>query len=178
MAIVVDPVTGKRTFVRHDLLNKRQRAFVAAYDGNASEACRISGYSVSQATKLIRMPKIIAALEKKASEHQHSMKASMTKVMADNARLVGGAIAAREDRQAFWTNVMLAEDENMMFRLKASELLGKAQGDFIERHEHSGGVALLVVNPYDDEAADDAAEVEATIVEAERTAESALNGGE
>ncbi len=178
MPVVVDPVTGKRSFVRAQLLNKRQRAFVAAYDGNASEACRIAGYSVSQATKLIRNPLIIKALEKKASDQQHAVKASMTKVMAENARIVAGAIAAREDRQAFWTRVMLEEGENMMFRLKASELLGKAQGDFIERHEHSGGVALLVVNPYDDERAADAEEVEATIVHAETEAESALTGGE
>ncbi len=42
-------------------------------------------------------------------------------------------IASREERQAFWTSVMNDKSQLMRDRLKASEILGKCQGDFIER---------------------------------------------
>ena len=43
------------------------------------------------------------------------------------------AIATREERQSFWTSVIRDGDEDMRNRLKASELLGRSQTDFVER---------------------------------------------
>lgn len=45
------------------------------------------------------------------------------------------AIATREDRQSFWTEVMRDKLEKMVDRLRASELLGKSQADFVDRME-------------------------------------------
>lgn len=42
-------------------------------------------------------------------------------------------IADRIDRQVFWTNMMEDERAKPVERLKASELLGRSEGDFIER---------------------------------------------
>lgn len=61
-------------------------------------------------------------------------------------------VADRIERQEFWTRIMRGEElENdlipsMKDRMKASELLGKTQGDFIDRVEHSGpdGKAIQV----------------------------------
>ena len=39
-------------------------------------------------------------------------------------------IATHEDRQLFWTNIMLSEDQDIKVRIKASELLAKSEGDF------------------------------------------------
>lgn len=44
-------------------------------------------------------------------------------------------IATRLERQEFWTSVLRSEDESMKDRLKAAELLGKSEGDFLERIE-------------------------------------------
>ena len=54
------------------------------------------------------------------------------------------AIATREDRQAFWTKTMQGKGKpapTMTDRLKASELLGRSEADFIDRSrfENSDG---------------------------------------
>jgi hypothetical protein len=49
------------------------------------------------------------------------------------------------ERQQFWTAVLRGEESaEMKDRLKASELLGKCQGDFIERVESSGIQEIIV----------------------------------
>ena len=47
----------------------------------------------------------------------------------------GKLIADREARQMFWTETMLDGGAAMRDRLKASELLGKSEGDFLDRVE-------------------------------------------
>ncbi len=48
---------------------------------------------------------------------------------------VAAAIASRAERQAFWTKVMNDNERDLNARLKASELLGKSEGDFLDRVE-------------------------------------------
>ena len=48
---------------------------------------------------------------------------------------IGRKIATREERQAFWTNVLYGKEEDdtkMSDRLKASELLGRSEADFTD----------------------------------------------
>lgn len=49
-------------------------------------------------------------------------------------------LTEKQRRQIFWTEIMRSEEYEMRDRLKAAELLGESQGDFIHRHEHSGPV--------------------------------------
>lgn len=122
-------------------LNARQKAFVAAYAGNATQAARDAGYTGSDATlgvtghELLKNPKIAEAI--KARETKRDSK----------------RIATREERQAFWTEVFHDSEQNILARLKASELLGKSEADFIERQRHEGSITINVANPYpaDDE---------------------------
>lgn len=102
-------------------LSPKQQAFVEHYAacGNATEAAKAAGYSEKYARqntpKLLQNTTVQAALtaltEKAASER----------------------IATAIERQEFWTAVMRADEgyeAEMKDRLKASELLGKAQTDF------------------------------------------------
>lgn len=59
------------------------------------------------------------------------------------------AIATREERQKLFTEIMRDRDENTKDRLRACELLGKSEGDFIERQEVTGknGAPLLPGEP-------------------------------
>lgn len=110
-----------------DKLTEKQRRFVEAYmgeaAGNATEAARLAGYKGSDTTlcavgsENLRKPLVARAIE--------------------SAQKSDPLIATREDRQRFWTRVMmgLEPDARMGDRLKASELLGKCGADFIERHE-------------------------------------------
>ena len=51
-------------------------------------------------------------------------------------------VATRAERQAFWTEIMRDGEAAMKDRLRASELLGKAAGDFLERVEVENNASL------------------------------------
>jgi phage terminase small subunit len=99
-------------------MTPKQRRFVEAYTGNATEAAIKAGYTARSAynagDRLMKNDEVIAAI--KAREE------------TERERLV----AARWERQRFWTSVMRDECEKTDARLKASELLGKSEADFTD----------------------------------------------
>ena len=52
------------------------------------------------------------------------------------AALVSPSIADRKERMELWSDIARDAGEKTADRLRATELLGKAQGDFIERTEN------------------------------------------
>lgn len=114
-------------------LNQRQSAFVQAYiqHGVASRAAIEAGYSektaYSQAERLLRNVGIRAEIERLGKKTESA------------------AVADAAERREFWTSVMRDSDGDMKDRLKASELLGRTGGDFIERSESSGTLIVRVV---------------------------------
>jgi len=102
--------------------NARQRKFVKFYEGNATEAAIRAGYSRASAgtigPHLMKDPEIVKAIQNRVRPIEDR------------------AIATREERQRFWTNVMLNDKVDMKHRLKASELLGRSQADFITDSEN------------------------------------------
>ena len=117
----------------HDKLTEMQRKFCEAYaanGGNALMAAKEAGYKQPhpQGAENIQKPTIIKALELLREE------------------TTSAAIATREERQEYWTSVMRDESQDIKDRLRASEILGRAQGDFIDRHHITG---ISTVNPED-----------------------------
>ena len=122
-------------------LSEKRRLFVEAYmgeaKGNATRAAEIAGYASpkQQGSRLLTYDDVQAALGKRQK--------------ADPL------IATREDRQRFWTRVMLgteSDEFDTKDRLKASELLGKSGGDFITKVDVTSGgesirVAVVVPSP-------------------------------
>lgn len=116
----------------HTGLTERQRKFCEAFaanGGNGTDAARQAGYKSPEveAARMLKLAKVAAALE--------AMRRATT----------NAAIATREERQAFWSSVMRGtlagedgEPPKFSDRLKASELLGKSQADFIDRVRHEG----------------------------------------
>ena len=98
-------------------LTQKQQAFIDCYTGNATEAAKLAGYSeataYSSGQRLLKQPQIAEAIRAREQERQ-----------APN-------IADREQRFAFWTSIMRDTNESTRDRLRASELLAKAQGDFL-----------------------------------------------
>ena len=115
------------------------------------EAMVIAGYAGeekylrSKGNQLLMKPHIMKAI-KERSKYLNKMT---------------NVIANRDDRQAFWTSVMFNDDPNhkkdkdpltghelpspnipMNVRLKASEMLGKAEGDFVERIDINSTVTI------------------------------------
>ena len=106
-------------------LSVKQRRFVEAYDGNATAAAIAAGYSPKtarlQGHKNITKDNILEAIQSRETKRMKS------------------TILTREERQAFWSDIIRSEDEkNIMAKLKASELLAKSEGDFLDRHELTG----------------------------------------
>ena len=102
-------------------LNAKRQAFVDAWEGNATAAALAAGYSpktaYSQGQRLLKTVEVQEAIK------------------AREAQWLAPTIATRRERQEFWTSVLRNEDEAMKNRLKAAELLGKSEGDFLERVE-------------------------------------------
>lgn len=107
-----------------DKLTTRQRRFVEAYTGNATAAAIAAGYSEKTAEVIghenLRKPKILAEIKARETIRSTPL------------------IASRAERQQFWSSVMRDKEQQMRDRLKAAELLGKSEADFVERQEITG----------------------------------------
>lgn len=75
-------------------LNTRQRAFVAAYAGNATEAARVAGYTGSDAVlgvtghELLKKPEIRAAIDKRQARREKKLIATREEVEQRLTKLI------------------------------------------------------------------------------------------
>ena len=118
-------------------LNEMRQAFVEAFCGNATEAALKAGYSpktaYSQGQRMLKNVEVKAA------------------IAARQAPNSAARIADRQERQSFWTQVMRDPDEDMRNRLKAAELLGKSECDFVEKVELNGTLEATLGVVFDSE---------------------------
>ena len=107
----------------------RQQKFIDFYDGNATDAARKAGYKFPDRAgyRLLRNIGIRKRLEAREEKTQVYR------------------IATRQDRQHFWSEMMGDKGQKTSDRLKASELLGRSQADFIDRTENSGNISQLPI---------------------------------
>ncbi len=111
----------------HAGLTEKQRRFCEAYSsngGNALAAATVAGYKKPhpQGAENLQKPTVRKAIE--------SLRLTTT----------SSAIMTRRERQELWSAMIRDKSIPTMARLRASELLGKSQGDFIDRQELSGGI--------------------------------------
>ena len=107
-------------------LNARQRAFVEAYGatGNAAEAARQAGYSAKTARQVGRQ--LLTNLNV----------ARAIQAQEDERRTA--AVANRQERLEFLTEVMRDKARKDDYRLRASDQLNKMDGSYLVRTEVSG----------------------------------------
>lgn len=109
----------------NDKLTVKQQKFIDCYAGNATEAARLAGYKGNENTlrvigqENLLKPAIAKAIEARQKEEKTAL------------------IASREERQQTWTALMRDKRQDVKNRLKASELLGRSEGDFLDRHDHT-----------------------------------------
>ena len=104
-------------------LTPKQKAFCEYYasNGNATESARLAGYSENSA---------------EAIGLENLGKLGIKEYIAELANPIENKrIADANEIKEFWSNAMRADAEKMADRLKASELLAKSGGMFIERVE-------------------------------------------
>lgn len=112
-------------------LTKLEKAFVDNYNGNSVEAVKKAGYAGDSeaafraiARANLDNPTIRELIEEKQDFEREILEAKIA--------------SEREQRRAFWNRVMNGDQFDMKDRIKCSELLGKADGDFVDRSEISG----------------------------------------
>lgn len=102
-------------------LSLKQKLFIENYEGNGTDAARKAGYKGSEsvlgqvAYENLRKPEIQKEIKQKQNKQLEPL------------------IADRTDRQKFWTQIMSDVTVELRDRLKASELLAKAGGDFLPK---------------------------------------------
>lgn len=111
-------------------LTQKQQAFADAFDGNATDAARKAGYSGNDVTLAVTGSRLLKNAQVRRA------------IEARQAPTKKQLIATRAERQEFWSGVMVDPSQKMADRLRAAELLGKSQADFIERHQHDVGEGL------------------------------------
>ena len=115
-------------------LSDKQNKFIKAYAGNATKAARKAGYKSPQsaARRNMENPHIQQLIKDRRDTEPETLK----------------LVADRQERQETWTNIMRGDEKEEVLqkdgvvlkvtpkipdRLKASELLGKSEGDFIDK---------------------------------------------
>ena len=114
----------------------KEQRFIDFYDGNATDAARKAGYKNA----------------KRSGEQNVRKREIWDQIKNREKKRNKKHIATREERQEFWTKVLLGEDQDpevtgydldgnavvvnvspkMSDRLKASELLGRSEADFTD----------------------------------------------
>ena len=116
-------------------ITEKQKKFCDEYiiSCNAREAykkiyssCKKETAIDASASRLLSNAKIIEYIKSK-------------KIPIDKA-----TIASMEEVREFWSNTMRSESNEPKDRLKASELIAKSNGAFLEKVEHSGGIEFVI----------------------------------
>ncbi len=101
-------------------VTERDFLFIQSFTGDFQETAKRSGIPLHECYQIARRPVVRAAIIEYFENNKNPL------------------IADRNERLAFWTRVMRAEEPgvrkgDLMIRLRAAELLGKAMLDFGER---------------------------------------------
>lgn len=113
----------------NDALTTQEQRFVDAFAGDLEAAALSLGLEVPAARRLLAKPAVADAIR--------------ARELAESGKARG--VATRLERQQFWSRLMTDEANEKDLRIKASELLGRSEGDFIERRilEGPGGGPML-----------------------------------
>lgn len=109
-------------------LTEKQQKFVDYYlgSGNAEDAAKKAGYSINTA---------------RGHAHKLLQNVAIQNAIHERNKLIeSDRIATMEEVKQFWTNTMRDDENDKKDRLKASELIAKTNGAFIDKVEHSGTV--------------------------------------
>lgn len=114
-------------------MNERQKAFAEAYaaSANATEAAKAAGYSqrtaYSHGARLLKDDEVVAYIRELQESSASARIASVTQI------------------RAFWSDVLNNPGEKTVDRLRASELLAKSAGMFLNLRADDGGAGGRMV---------------------------------
>ncbi len=111
--------------LKYDKLTIKQRLYVNAITmgesiGNSYKSAIVAGYSEETA-------KVACRQLGKNARVKRAIEVTLAKIRTES-------VATRRERQEFWTKIYKDENIPMADRLRASELLGKSEADFVDKH--------------------------------------------
>ena len=109
-------------------LTERQIRFVELYNGNATDTAQKAGYAHAERAGIRNLQNVRICQE----------------IAEKRSKELKPQIKDRQARQKFWSDFMDNEEKNDKDRLKASELLARSEGDFLDRVENSGEISLSI----------------------------------
>lgn len=124
-----------------DALSPKRRAFVLAYcgeaGGNATEAARRAGYAAptNQGSRLLTFADVTAAILALRAPEEETRIATIQELRELWTRIARGEIT---DAHVSRDGAVSSVPASLSMRLRASELLGKSLGTFLERQEITG----------------------------------------
>jgi len=100
----------------------KQQRLIDCFAGDIKEAAEKAEISYGYARQLLTKPNMLEAIRNR-----------------QDTEVRPKTIATRQERQKFWTAMMNDESQNTSDRLRASELLGRSEADFIDvvKSEHT-----------------------------------------
>ena len=128
-------------------INARQKKFADEYiiSGIAEKAALNAGYSKNYARSQAHNLLANVGIQKYIEEQ--------------NKKIESSKIASMQEIKEFWTATLYEVEYEIRDRMRASELLAKSHGGFIEKVEHSGAIDISdksdVINKYLKSDADD-----------------------
>lgn len=131
-------------------IGKKLRDFIQCYDGDDLNSMRLAGYSGTDTYLRAKCKRFLEDVDV-----VEALKSRDTYIKSRQQM-----IATRQERQAFWTHLMRNEDPDarpeydnngvikptdnvpLSQRMKASELLGKSETDFVDRVQLEGQITI------------------------------------
>ena len=112
-------------------LNHKLQTVVDVWDGDYSKCAAMAGITEQYARRLLMDP-ISKGIQPKCLEVQHAIKQRQ-------AIEIRPKVLSRIQRQEWWTKQVTSTANTMSDRLRASELLGKSEADFVDviKAEHT-----------------------------------------
>lgn len=131
-------------------LTQKQQRFVDEYiiSGNATQSYRKAGYSAksdnvawSEASKLLRNPKVKAELKKRNAEIKSQKTMDMQEVMERLAAIARGETV---EQQVTNKGTVVEIEPKTSDQIRAMELIGKRYGAWTDKKEVKGGLEINV----------------------------------
>ena len=118
-------------------MNERQKRFAEFYaaSGNTAEAARLAGYS--EKTARLQGQRLLTDVD------------IMRYVRELQDKAAAGRFATMTQTKAFWSDIMNDPAERTADRLKASELLAKAAGEFLHLPPDTDGSGIIAAGEID-----------------------------
>jgi phage terminase small subunit len=118
-------------------LTEQQKKFCDNFikSGNATQSYMDAGYKAKGEVARANASRLLT----KANVKEY--------IKGKSAAIEAATIADMKEIKEFWTTTLRNQGAEVRDRMKASELMAKTYGAFLDRVEHGGGLSITIIPP-------------------------------